>query len=267
MFDIVFSMRSVQNSVYYCCLSKGNRVLYEFSSGDGEIERLAVLCLEKAPLYHRWYFQTMGKRTFGFLMEEGCIYFAIADVGLGKQRLLHFLENIRHEFGQMNKGLRKSMSIFDSLRLQEQLVPVIRHMISTLGKVSESTDCLTETPSPPAQSEAAASTKSPLLGRSSKIDKKKMREHAIAMREIQLEEHRRSTDRVIKMNSENLESDRLDASVSSLSRRDSACIRSSNSNFLRKYWRQVQIVLAIDAFICLLLFVIWLLICGGTRCT
>lgn len=259
-------MGSVQNSVYYCCVSKGDRVLYEYSGGDGDTEKLAGLCLEKAPLYHKWYFETMGKRTFGFLMEEGFVYLAIADVGLGKLGLLQFLEHIRDEFGKMNKGLRKSMSNLDSLSLQEQLVPVIRNLISSLEKVSETSECLTETPSPPGQSEAVVSTKAPLLGKSSKLEKKKMKEHAIAMRDIQMEEHRRSTDRAIKMDSENLESTRLDASGSSLSRKDSARLRSSNSNVRRKYWRQVRIVLAIDAAVCLLLFVIWLLICGGTRC-
>ena len=84
-------MGSVQNSVYYCCVSKGDRVLYEYSGGDGDTEKLAGLCLEKAPLYHKWYFQTMGKKTFGFLMEEGYVYLAIADVGLGKPELLQFL--------------------------------------------------------------------------------------------------------------------------------------------------------------------------------
>lgn len=261
-------MGSVQNSVHYCCVSNGNRVLYEYTGGDGEIQRLAMLCLQKAPLYHRWYAQTVKKRTFGFLMEEGFTYFAIVHAGLGNQGLLHFLEHIRHEFGKMNKGLCKSMSNFDSLSVQEQLVPVIRHLISRLDKVSESTDWLLETTSPTGRREAVNSTKAPLLGKSRKLEKKKkMKEHGITVREVQLEEHRRSIDRVIKMESENLESDRQDASVSTLSRKDSARTRPSNSNFLRKYWPQIQIVLLIDAIICLVLFVIWLLICGGTRCT
>ena len=40
-------MGSIQNTVYYCCVSRGNRILYVYSGGDGEIENLGTLCLEK----------------------------------------------------------------------------------------------------------------------------------------------------------------------------------------------------------------------------
>ena len=64
-------MDSIQNKVYYCCVSKGNNVLYVYGGGDQEVEKVAVLCLERAPPFHRWYFETIGKRTFGFFLVFG----------------------------------------------------------------------------------------------------------------------------------------------------------------------------------------------------
>ena len=57
-------------------MSKGNRILSAYnSSGGHEIENLAALCLERAPAFHKWYFQTMGRKTFGFLREDELVYF------------------------------------------------------------------------------------------------------------------------------------------------------------------------------------------------
>nr|XP_033514183.1 phytolongin Phyl1.1-like [Nicotiana tomentosiformis] len=80
----------------------------------------------------------MAKKTFGFLMEEGYVYFAIADEGLGNGEVVRFLEQLRDEFRKVaRKGSGRSMSNLNSLCLQEQLVPVIRHLITSLEHVSE----------------------------------------------------------------------------------------------------------------------------------
>ncbi|KAF2297246.1 hypothetical protein GH714_019952 [Hevea brasiliensis] len=94
-------MGSIQNTVHYCCVFRGNRNLYVYSGGDDEIENLAALSLERIPAYHKWYFETIGKRTFGFLIEDGYVYFIIVDEGLGNSAVLHFLEHVRDEFKKM----------------------------------------------------------------------------------------------------------------------------------------------------------------------
>nr|DAD38876.1 TPA_asm: hypothetical protein HUJ06_013198 [Nelumbo nucifera] len=81
-------MGSIQNTVYYCSVSKGNEILYSYSCGNHEIENLAALCLEKTPPFHSWYFETMGKKTFGFLMEDEHVYFTIVDEGLQNPGIL-----------------------------------------------------------------------------------------------------------------------------------------------------------------------------------
>ncbi|KAJ9676387.1 hypothetical protein PVL29_025086 [Vitis rotundifolia] len=276
-------MGSIENTVYYCCVSKGNRILYAYSGGGHEIENLAALCLERAPPFHKWYFQTMGKKTFGFLMEDGHVYFAIVDEGLGKPGVLQFLEHMRDEFKKVaRKDSRGSPSSFNSLHIQDQLVPIIHRLISSLEHVSQtSNNWIAESPLPHhvglspspsdtnGQMEAASSTKAPLLGKFSKQEKKKkMKDPVIAMRDIELEEHRKSTDRGIKIDSGNLDSNSQGGVGSSISlQKDLGSIRiRSGSQSIRKKWcRHVRIVLAIDAAVCLILFLIWLVIFHITK--
>lgn len=273
-------MGSIQNTVHYCCVSRGNRVLYAYTNGDHELESLAALCLESTPPFHTWYFQTMGKRTFGFLIEDGYVYFTIVNEGLGNPIVLQFLEHVRDEFKKVaKKGSRGSLLGLNSKCIQEQLVPSVHRLITSLERLSQSGSSWMAvsplvhnaglSPSPSnnmnGQIEVATSTKAPLLGKSSRQEKKKMKDHAIAMRDIELEEHRRSTD---KVDSGTLDSNNQSGVSSIPLQKDLGSTRiKSGSHSIRKKWcRQVRIVLAIDAAVCIVLFVIWLLICGGIEC-
>ncbi|OAY23807.1 phytolongin Phyl1.1 [Manihot esculenta] len=275
-------MDSIQNTVHYCCVYKGNRTMYVYSGGDHEIENLAALSLKRIPEYHKWYFETIGKRTFGFLIEDGYVYFTIVDEGLGNPAVLQFLEHVRDEFKQVaRKGSRGSFSGFSSINIQEQLVPVVRRLITSLEHVSQhdwnaetsSSDNMGLSPSPSdanAQIEILTSTKAPLLAKSNKQEKKKAKDHVIVMRDIELEEHRKSTDRGVKIDSISLDSNTQGGVASPISlQKDlgSIRIRSSSQSIRKKWWRQVRIVLAIDAAVCLILFIIWVSICGGFGCT
>ena len=109
-------MGSIQNTVHYCCVSKGNRTLYEYSGGDHEIENLASLCLERTPPFHKWYFETIGKKTFGFLIEDAYVYLTIVDEGLKNRGVLQFLERMRDEFKNVaRKVSRGSFSGMSSI--------------------------------------------------------------------------------------------------------------------------------------------------------
>ncbi|XP_019155517.1 PREDICTED: phytolongin Phyl1.1-like [Ipomoea nil] len=271
-------MDSSKKGVSYCSVSKGGRVLYTYNDGGLEIENLAALCLEKAPPHHRWYFQTMGKRTFCFLMEDGYVYFAIAEEALGNAGVLQFLQNLRHEFKKFSRrGSSRSMSSLSSLSsVQEQLVPVIRNLITSLEHVSGgdtdwpagvSASSFTDANG---QIEGGSSTRAPLLSKSGKYyDKKKKKEHAIAMRDIEMEEHRKSTEKVRGVDSGARDCNSYGASGSpaSLTKEfGSGRTRASNPNFQKKWCCLVRIVLAVDAAVCLLLLVIWLVVCDGTKC-
>ncbi|KMT19930.1 hypothetical protein BVRB_1g009770 [Beta vulgaris subsp. vulgaris] len=262
--------------VHYCCVSKGGKILQAYSGGDHEIEKLAAACLERAPLFHRWYSQTMSGRIFLFLMEDGFIYFAIANEGIGNSALLRFLENVRNEYKKITKKgssfLRKGGASNSNVNLQEQLVPVIRQLIASLQNVPQTGangdgKSLNLSSSPHdayygGVVEVATSTKAPLLGKKPlKQDKKVKDHHMIAMRGIELEENRRSTDRDSDSNS-------AGATVSPMTlRKDmSASMRTRSQNMKRKWCRLVQLVLVIDVAICIILFLVWLLICEGLDC-
>ncbi|OIW15369.1 hypothetical protein TanjilG_26742 [Lupinus angustifolius] len=276
-------MDLIRNKVYYCCVSKGNHVLYGYSGGGQELENVAVVCLEKAPDFHRWYFETVGKRTYGFFMEDGYVYFTIVDEGLGNSVVLRFLEHVRDEFKKIaRKGSRGILPNLNSIYVQEKLVPVIRNLITSLENVSHgSSNWRGETSSSfhvdlspslsnlNGQIEGATSTKAPLLGKSSKPEKKKVKDNVIAMRDVELEEHRQSIDRGAKVDSGNLDLISQGGAAMSTSLQkdmDSMRMRSVPENIRKKWWRQVYIVLAIDAAVCIILFVIWLVICNGISC-
>lgn len=243
---------SVRNTVCYCCIWKGGRVLYSYSMGDHGIDNLAALCLETIPPFHRWYFETIGDNTFAFLINNGYVYFAIVRHCFGNLQLLRFLEKLRDEFTRVGKRGGR----FDPLCLQELLIPVVRDLVASLQRA----DADTVWPSPSPRIEAAGvSTKAPLLGRASKHDKKKMKDHTIEM-----EEHRRSSSVRIDSGPLDAPNDQGTSSVSPL-HKDYTSSRSSQ-NVHNKWCRQVRIILAIDAVVCVVLFIIWLVICRGVQC-
>ncbi|XP_055832391.1 phytolongin Phyl1.1-like [Solanum dulcamara] len=239
-------MGSVRKAVYYCSVSKGGQLIYAYNDGDHEIENLAALCLERVPPFHKWYFQTMAKKTFGFLMEgEGYVYFAIVDEGLGNAKVLRFLEQLKDEFRKVaKKGSCWTMSNLNSLCLQGELVPVISPCNNATGQI-----------------DGNASTNALLLGKQSRQDKKKMKDHVIAMKDAELEEDRKSTE-LVDMNYQGT------AVTPIMSQKELCLVRNitSSQNFQKKWCHHVRIVLAIDAVVCLVLFVIWLVICEGTKC-
>ncbi|KAF8105375.1 hypothetical protein N665_0158s0057 [Sinapis alba] len=248
-------MGSIQNTVHYCCVSRGNQIMYGYNNGgDHRNESLAALCLEKTPPFHKWYFETVSKRTFGFLIEDGLVYFAIADEVFKKSSVLEFLENLRDELKKADrKNPRGSFSGSISFsNVQDQLV---RRLIARVAETNHLTCLPLSSPSIDGAepSDAANSTKAPLLGRS-----KQEKKNVNTLRGVELEEQRKSTDR------ENVTECSSNAAAAYVPRRD----RSSGWQSIEKKWRrQVKIVLVIDAAICLTLLGVWLAICQGIECT
>ncbi|XP_047326941.1 phytolongin Phyl1.1-like [Impatiens glandulifera] len=267
-------MGSMQNTVFYCCVLKGDQIVYTYNSnGDPEIEKLASLCLERIPSFHKWYFQTMNHKTFGFLMEENYVYFTIADQGLGNSGVHSFLKHVMEEFRKASKKgtLRRTMSNVNSHALQEQLLPVVHRLIASLEKVSQNrTEWPTEALSSDnnangRQNETAVSTKMPLLGRPGKHEKRKMKDHhhhMIGIRDIELE------DRGIAIENSSGSTDSSSGQSGPLQKESSLrrSLSGGSQNARRKWCRQVRIILAIDAGLCLIMLVVWLVVCRGIQC-
>ncbi|CAA7057410.1 unnamed protein product [Microthlaspi erraticum] len=95
---------------------------------------------EDSPPFHNWYFESISKRRFGFLIGDGFVYLAIVDEVLGKISVLKFLEHLRDEF---KKAARKNnirgsfTAMIGSVNVEYQLVPVVSKLIASLERDAE----------------------------------------------------------------------------------------------------------------------------------
>lgn len=239
------STDSSMDNTLYCCIAKGKRILYSYNSKGLELEALAALCLENSPPFHRWYFHTIGTRTFGYLMEGGCTYFAIVDPSLGTLEILQFLKHMRDGFK------RVSMNGFHG-----EVVPIIQQLISSLQRMPRpATISVDESLEGNVSSDGSTSGWTPLLG-NSKHDKRKMKDKVVETHE----DCEDLIDRVkINMPPEPVGSMSLQKS-SSLTRTQAPQVAQ------RLWWRHVKLVVAADIILCLVLFGVWLAVCKGFKC-
>ncbi|XP_010538900.1 PREDICTED: phytolongin Phyl1.1-like [Tarenaya hassleriana] len=96
---------SIQNRVHY---RQSDPVFPQRRRHQHQESRRLVL---GTPTFHKWYLGTICKRTFGFLMEDGSVCFAIVDQGLGRSCVLKFLEHLSDEFKKSaTRNTRESFS-------------------------------------------------------------------------------------------------------------------------------------------------------------
>lgn len=237
---------SVDNTVY-CCVAKGSKILYSYNTKGRELETLAALCLERTPPHHKWFFHTVGTRTFGYLMVDNYTYFAIVDPSVGNLGTLRFLKHIREGFENASKN-----------GFHDTLVPIIQRLITSLEKMPRSSFLDYEICEEGDTNDGSTSSKAPLLVKSgSKTDRKKMKEKPADEAGV-TEDH---ADRSIKINMPVQEGGGMSIE------------RSSSSNRTRRqqvgkrlWWRHVKIVVAVDIILCLVLFGVWLGVCKGFQC-
>lgn len=233
---------SVDNTVY-CCVAKGGKILYSYSGKGVQLESLAIFCLENAPVFHRWYFHSVGPRTFGFLMADGHTYFAIIDPSVGNSAILRFLEHIRDGFTKVAKN-----------GFQDELVPVIQRLIESLENMPRLAFSLDDSSEGTASGDGSTSTKDPLLGKNGNKhhDRKKMKDKVV-QRDAAVGDH---GDGVLK----------IDVAPNMTLPRNSSSSRLSMQQGRRLWCRHAKIIIAVDVVICLLLFVVWLAVCQGFSC-
>lgn len=255
---------SAMNTVY-CCIAKGNQILYIYNNSNSnsnfnsnpnsntnansnshsrELESLALVCLENAPAHHKHFFHTVGTRTFGYIMADGLTYFAIVDPSVGNLGILHFLQHVRD-------GYRSSMRN----GVKDSLVPVIKRLILSLENMPRSTFFNHEIAESGTSSDSSTSSKVPLLGKSGSRKKLKDKDRGNGENvdnrgvrvDITPDEGRTSTSFSIERNT----------SMGHTRRQMSG----------RSIWcRYVKIVVAIDVAICVVLFIVWLVVCKGFQC-
>ncbi|KAG6435215.1 hypothetical protein SASPL_100085 [Salvia splendens] len=230
------------DKVCYCCVWKEGRILYKYSIGNHEIDNMAALCLESIPPYHRSYSQTIASYTFTFLIDGAFVYLAILRRHtLTNSHLLAFLHSLRDQF----TNIASSTNTLDN----DHFAPAACRLVASLERLSEGGGGSTWPDMNGAEAAGTSSTKAPLLARPCKQDKKKKQKKkddgdgagvGVAVIDIETPEHRRSG------NSDGIK---------------------TSPQYLRDKWcRQVRIVVAIDAAVCVVLLVIWLVICKGLEC-
>ncbi|KAL5230134.1 hypothetical protein ABZP36_028910 [Zizania latifolia] len=245
-------MSSSADNTVYCCIAKGEKVIYCYNSKDGDphMEATAALCLENAPLYHRHYIHTAGSRSYGYLMADGHTFFAIIDPSVGNVGALQFLERVRDVFRTANRN-----------GFHDSLVPAVQRLVSSLEKMPHASFVLEEIveKGEPSDSSSCTSSKVPLLGRSgSRKDKKKAKERAVSAG-VAEDEHHGTRGVRIDIPPEEVGGMSLERSTSQ------PRLRWQQSSW--SLWlRTVKIVIIIDSIICLLLFAAWLAVCKGFQC-
>ncbi|XP_031473539.1 phytolongin Phyl1.1-like [Nymphaea colorata] len=276
-------MGSIPKTVYYCCVSKGTKVLAAYSLGDPQIERWAALCLENAPPFHACYFQTVLNRIFAFVMEDEHIYFAIADEGLGKSGVKEFMEHVRDNYKKVLKNGAKGSLRLTSFCIREELAPVLRRLISSLETVQRVNHDRLKDPflnectrahsdglfydghmnGLDGKTNSQTSTEAPLLGKACKYEK--LSKEFEEVREEREEARDKAVDRGHRIDVADANKNGNGSSAFSLQQNANSRVRTEQLA-RRMFWRHVRLVLLLDLLVCTILFGVWLVVCKGFTC-
>lgn len=245
-------MSSSADNMVYCCIAKGKKAIYCYNSKDGDpqMESTSTLCLENAPSYHRHYIHTSGSRSYGYLMADGHIFFAIIDPSVGNAGALQFLERVRDVFRNTNRNC-----------FHDSLVPAVQRLVASLEKMPHAAFILEESVEKGGSSDSSSCTSSkvPLLGKSGgRKDKKKAKDKAVSAGDGEDEQHGTRGMR-IDVPPEEVGGMSLERSTS-----QSRLRRQQSSRSL--WMRHVKIIIIVDAIVCLVLFGAWLAVCKGFQC-
>lgn len=261
-------MSSSAANTVYCCIAKGQRVIYRYSSsskgGDGgsdpQTEATAALCLENSPSHHRHYVHTAGSRTYGYLMADGHTFFAIIDPSVGSAGALQFLERVRDAFRSSSGSGSRNKGFHDSL------VPAVQRLVASLEKMPHATFVLEDGcagNNDGGNGCTSSSSKVPLLGKSgSRKEKRRSRDKLSSSNGDGEDEHHGTRAVRIDVPAEDVGGMSLERSAS-----QSRLRRQLQQQPSRSLWmRHVKAIIIIDAVICLVLFAAWLAVCKGFQC-
>lgn len=232
---------------FYCCIAKGSKILYQYNRNGPEIESLAALCLERTPPYHKWYFHTVGTRTFGFMMSDNCTYFAIVEPTMGSIMLHDFLNRVHQIFIGVPKR-----------NLESTLAPVVARFVESLEQMQGNQGSVVNSDESFNESEIVVRGHSKRKKREKK-DKNSTR-NEIEMEEIAIVREGEGRERGVRMdvpgNGEERGTDGIERNR----------MRRQLSGRRAMWWSHVKIVAVVDAVLCLVLLGIWLVVCQGFKC-
>ncbi|PIN21425.1 Synaptobrevin/VAMP-like protein [Handroanthus impetiginosus] len=251
--------------IHYACIAKGKTILAEFNSKDAALGSIAAKCLDKTPAFHATFSHTVRSRTYTFLIDEFFVYFAIFDEKLDHSDGLAFLKSVRDAFAVVPKG-EKRLESLSSHCFQGELNPVFRQLLGS------GLDHMEGIGSPIGQrlgqSGILQCGPSPIRGRPKQnveTGLKKMKNRLLGEFNIG------------RRNGEKKENDEDGRNGIGLSREFSMIMHKNGGLYssgelsghqkAKKVWKkQVWVILSLDLIICVILFVVWLWVCGGFKC-
>lgn len=245
-------MISNPNPIFYACIAKKTTILAEFSR-EPDLKLLAHKCIERTPSYHFMFTHTVRNRTYTFLIEDPFVYFAIFDQNLDPSEALSFLDCLKCAFKEVVKEgeLVRGSENFSSHSFQVKLDPFFRKLMASdrglsITNRNPSTDL----------SKGKQILSSPLLDASPTEGLKKRLSGDVG-KDIAIEKKLDVGDDVNADYSKSL----------SFPLQKNHCLHVGDYQKAKQVWRKhVWVVLLLDLFVCLVLFVIWLWVCGGVEC-
>lgn len=298
-------MGPLPNLIYYSSVAKrGTHIIAEYIDGDGELPKIAAKCLEILPPYHSRFSYTTSRRMFACIIDESFLYCAIADEALSRSKVMSFLEHIKHEFISYARvhGLPLDQSRLEANCLDNAFDPVFRRLVSPfVGIPQKEKDRIKEELQAQRDAEAEAdieagfeqvypsaettayehydqsssidktsgsrSPSRPLIVKTSsnKYKQKKSKEQARDLSDSRVENKGKASDKAHRL--EIMLEGSSQSSPSTLVQKLGSMKSRGQPMARRMWWRNVKLVLLFDVIVCLILFGIWLGVCGGFKCT
>ncbi|KMZ65951.1 hypothetical protein ZOSMA_304G00100 [Zostera marina] len=223
----------MDSKVYYCCVFDGKTKIQSYNKRKDQIlETMADHYLENAPPHHSWFFHTVKRTTYGLLMERGFTYLVIVDSTIVNPYLLNFLRYLRDGFRKLsdsrgNLNMKRLMVSLENTPRDTCIEDMMKIAADAAVMASqEGGNSPGEAPSVPLLGDAIAM---PANGTTATTPA------AFRLQKNSTSVHSRSTQL-------SMEAGRV------------------------AWFRLVKLVVAVDLFMCLLLFGIWLFICDGFNC-
>ncbi|KAI3860594.1 hypothetical protein MKX03_013494 [Papaver bracteatum] len=247
-------MVSDRNLVLYACISKGNTVLAEFSSGDLDLQTKALRCLEKAPDYHITYTHTVREKIYSFLMEDPFVYFAIVSEQFGKLQSFQFLDCVKQAFSKILEMKDvKRFEILTSHCFHEEFIPIFRSLMGYECKSNEFPSSIMSA------GDLCNDSHNSRSKHSENLRKKKN------SGEMDDERNELPVENKVDLSCDDDRNLMHEFSTSLL--KSGSYMRNNGYLHAKKMWRRhVWTVLLIDLMICCVLFGVWLWICRGFEC-
>ncbi|KAK4793751.1 hypothetical protein SAY86_024186 [Trapa natans] len=251
--------------VLYTCIARGTSIIAEFNRDQPDLPPLARKCIELTPPHHSIFSQTHRRRAYTFLIDDPLVYFGIFDDALSKSERIRFLSKVKADFLELikNGSIKNSTSnLVPTPGEQAQFDTILRGLLQS-GLDSESVSSPRSDKKKPPGLESARGGRSftaQVIGSPGKGLKKKRRFNGEGV-------NSGGDSDVITSKDTNLEN-KVDAceEMNGLVPKNNSHSGAERQKAKQVWKRQVWIVLLLDLLVCMILFGVWLWVCGGFKC-